>query len=74
MAGEADQAERDSRSIFIGNVDFATSVEEVPTLDPLRVLLLLLIQSLATACTGRLDVVLGDVGPCSVTQMYIHHT
>ena len=29
MAGEADQAERDSRSIFIGNVDFATSVEEV---------------------------------------------
>ena len=28
-AGEADQAERDSRSIFIGNVDFATSVEEV---------------------------------------------
>ena len=29
VAGEADQAERDSRSIFIGNVDFATSVEEV---------------------------------------------
>jgi len=28
-AGEADQAERDSRSIYIGNVDFATSVEEV---------------------------------------------
>jgi len=29
ISGEADQAERDSRSIFIGNVDFATSVEEV---------------------------------------------
>jgi hypothetical protein len=29
VTGEADQAERDSRSIFIGNVDFATSVEEV---------------------------------------------
>ena len=29
ISGETDQAERDSRSIFIGNVDFATSVEEV---------------------------------------------
>mmetsp|Transcript_69895 Transcript_69895/g.113480 ORF Transcript_69895/g.113480 Transcript_69895/m.113480 type:complete len:200 (+) Transcript_69895:74-673(+) len=29
---EADQAERDSRSIFIGNVDFSTSVEEVQAL------------------------------------------
>eukprot|EP00960_Hanusia_phi_P052769 761649-Hanusia_phi.AAC.4 len=28
-ASAADQAERDSRSIFIGNVDFAASVEEV---------------------------------------------
>lgn len=28
-AGGADQAERDARSIFIGNVDFSTSVEEV---------------------------------------------
>jgi len=29
---EADQAERDSLSIFIGNVDFSTSVEEVQAL------------------------------------------
>jgi len=38
IAGEADQAERDSRSIFIGNVDFSTSVEEVcaPPLKALR--------------------------------------
>ena len=27
-----EQAERDARSIFIGNVDFATSVEEVQAL------------------------------------------
>lgn len=71
FAGEADQAERDSRSIFIGNVDFATSVEEVPpTLDPLRVsyvVLLCPIQRLATAGIGGLDVVLGNVYPYLVT-------
>ena len=37
VARLGEQAERDARSIFIGNVDFATSVEEVQALWVFRV-------------------------------------